>query len=83
MLQEVELCKNSHQDKLGLMVCCRIDDDEDLGISIGEINGMDVQNQEEAVAILSQEENINISLLVAQPESQLAKSRKDSDRDDF
>lgn len=44
---------------------------------------MDVQNQEEAVANLSQEENINISLLVAQPESQLAKSWKDSDRDDF
>ena len=44
---------------------------------------MDVQNREEAVAILSQEENTNISLLVARPESQLAKRWKDSDRDDF
>ncbi|KAM7338785.1 hypothetical protein ACRRTK_002269 [Alexandromys fortis] len=102
--QEVELCKNRHQDKLGLMVCYRIDDDEDLGIYVGEvnpnsiaakdgriregdriiqINGMDVQNREEAVAILSQEENTNISLLLARPESQLAKRWKDSDRDDF
>ncbi|XP_038955461.1 PDZ domain-containing protein 4 isoform X4 [Rattus norvegicus] len=48
-----------------------------------QINGMDVQNREEAVAILSQEENTNISLLVARPESQLAKRWKDSDRDDF
>lgn len=32
---------------------------------------MDVQNREEAVAILSQEENTNISLLVARPESQV------------
>nr|XP_004672142.1 PDZ domain-containing protein 4 isoform X3 [Jaculus jaculus] len=104
MLQEVELCKSSHRDKLGLMVCYRTDDEEDLGIYVGEvnpnsiaakdgriregdriiqINGMDVQNREEAVAILSQEENTNISLLVARPESQLAKRWKDSDRDDF
>ncbi|XP_008827776.1 PDZ domain-containing protein 4 isoform X2 [Nannospalax galili] len=102
--EEVELCKSSHRDKLGLMVCYRTDDEEDLGIYVGEvnpnsiaakdgriregdriiqINGMDVQNREEAVAILSQEENTNISLLVARPESQLAKRWKDSDRDDF
>uniref|UniRef100_A0A8C5Z7T1 PDZ domain containing 4 n=1 Tax=Marmota marmota marmota TaxID=9994 RepID=A0A8C5Z7T1_MARMA len=101
---EVELYKSSHRDKLGLMVCYRTDDEEDLGIYVGEvnpnsiaakdgriregdriiqINGMDVQNREEAVAILSQEENTNISLLVARPESQLAKRWKDSDRDDF
>lgn len=36
-----------------------------------QINGVDVQNREEAVAILSQEENTNISLLVARPESQV------------
>uniref|UniRef100_A0A8C3YHM1 PDZ domain containing 4 n=1 Tax=Catagonus wagneri TaxID=51154 RepID=A0A8C3YHM1_9CETA len=104
MLQEVELYKSSHRDKLGLMVCYRTDDEEDLGIYVGEvnpnsiaakdgriregdriiqINGVDVQNREEAVAILSQEENTNISLLVARPESQLAKRWKDSDRDDF
>ncbi|XP_050997439.1 PDZ domain-containing protein 4 isoform X2 [Acomys russatus] len=81
--EEVELCKNSHQDKLGLLLCYRTDEEEDLGIYVGEINGMDVQNREEAVAILSQEENTNISLLVARPESQLAKRWKDSDRDDF
>ncbi|XP_055420166.1 PDZ domain-containing protein 4 isoform X1 [Bubalus kerabau] len=102
--EEVELYKSSHRDKLGLMVCYRTDEEEDLGIYVGEvnpnsiaakdgriregdriiqINGMDVQNREEAVAILSQEENTNISLLVARPESQLAKRWKDSDRDDF
>ncbi|XP_049623439.1 PDZ domain-containing protein 4 isoform X2 [Suncus etruscus] len=102
--EEVELYKSSHRDKLGLMVCYRTDDEEDLGIYVGEvnpnsiaakdgriregdrivqINGVDVQNRAEAVAVLSQEENTNISLLVARPESQLAKRWKDSDRDDF
>ena len=38
---------------------------------MSQINGVDVQNREEAVAILSQEENTNISLLVARPESQV------------
>ncbi|KAM6151809.1 PDZ domain-containing protein 4 isoform 2-T2 [Rhynchocyon petersi] len=102
--EEVELYKTSHHDKLGLMVCYRTDDEEDLGIYVGEvnpnsiaakdgriregdriiqINGVDVQNREEAVAILSQEENTNISLLLARPESELTKRWKDSDRDDF
>ncbi|KAM9180636.1 PDZ domain-containing protein 4 isoform 2-T2 [Dugong dugon] len=102
--EEVELYKTSHRDKLGLMVCYRTDDEEDLGIYVGEvnpnsiaakdgriregdriiqINGVDVQNREEAVAILSQEENTNISLLLARPESELTKRWKDSDRDDF
>ncbi|XP_057351858.1 PDZ domain-containing protein 4 isoform X10 [Manis pentadactyla] len=53
------------------------------GDRIIQINGVDVQNRAEAVAVLSQEENTNISLLVARPESQLAKRWKDSDRDDF
>ncbi|XP_063792364.1 PDZ domain-containing protein 4 isoform X2 [Pseudophryne corroboree] len=90
--EEVELCKSSHQDKLGLTVCYRTDDEEDLGIYVGEvnpnsiaaidgriregdrilqINGMDVQNREEAVAILTQEESTNISLLVARPETEV------------
>ncbi|KAM4662042.1 PDZ domain-containing protein 4 isoform 2-T2 [Discoglossus pictus] len=89
--EEVELCKSTHQDKLGLTVCYRTDDEEDLGIYVGEvnpnsiaardgriregdrilqINGMDVQNREEAVAILTQEESTNISLLVARPETE-------------
>ncbi|XP_075434485.1 PDZ domain-containing protein 4 isoform X2 [Ascaphus truei] len=89
--EEVELCKSNHQDKLGLTVCYRTDDEEDLGIYVGEvnpnsiaardgriregdrilqINGMDVQNREEAVAILTQEESTNISLLVARPETE-------------
>ncbi|XP_038603887.1 LOW QUALITY PROTEIN: PDZ domain-containing protein 4 [Tachyglossus aculeatus] len=102
--EEVELYKASHRDKLGLMVCYRTDDEEDLGIYVGEvnpnsiaakdgriregdriiqINGMDVQNREEAVAILTQEESTNVSLLVARPETELTKRWKDSDRDDF
>ena len=40
------------------------------------------RTREKAVAILSQEEN-TISLLMAWPESQLAKRWEDSDRDDF
>ncbi|XP_069065528.1 PDZ domain-containing protein 4 isoform X2 [Pleurodeles waltl] len=80
--EEVELYKSSHQDKLGLTVCYRTDDEEDLGIYVGEINGVDVQNREEAVSILTQEEN-TISLLVARPETELTKRWKDSDRDDL
>nr|XP_033776680.1 PDZ domain-containing protein 4 [Geotrypetes seraphini] len=102
--EEVELYKSNHQDKLGLTVCYRTDDEEDLGIYIGEvnpnsiagkdgriregdrivqINGMEVQNREEAVAILTQEDSTNISLLVARAETELSKRWKDSDRDDF
>ncbi|XP_066472210.1 PDZ domain-containing protein 4 isoform X2 [Tiliqua scincoides] len=104
MLQEVELYKASHRDKLGLMVCYRTDDEDDVGIYVGEvnpnsiaakdgriregdrivqINGMEVQNREEAVAILTQEERTNISLLLARPETELSKRWKDSDREDF
>lgn len=36
-LQEVELYKSSHRDKLGLMVCYRTDEEEDLGIYVGEV----------------------------------------------
>lgn len=35
--QEVELYKTSHRDKLGLMVCYRTDEEEDLGIYVGEV----------------------------------------------
>lgn len=33
-----------------------------------QINGMDVQNREEAVAILTREDSTNISLLLARPD---------------
>ncbi|KAL2103472.1 hypothetical protein ACEWY4_000340 [Coilia grayii] len=87
--EEVELYKSSQQDKLGLTVCYRTDDEEDQGIYVGEvnpnsiaakdgrirqgdrilqINGLDVQNREEAVAILTREDSTNISLLLARPE---------------
>ncbi|XP_058499472.1 PDZ domain-containing protein 4-like isoform X2 [Solea solea] len=87
--EEVNLCKSRQQDKLGLTVCYRTDDEEDLGIYVGEvnpnsiaamdgrirkgdrilqINGMDVQDREEAVAILTREDSTNVSLLLARPE---------------
>ncbi|KAL1020993.1 hypothetical protein UPYG_G00007370 [Umbra pygmaea] len=87
--EEVELYKSRQQDKLGLTVCYRTDDEEDLGIYVGEvnpnsiaamdgriregdrilqINGVDIQNREEAVAVLTQEDSTNISLLLARPE---------------
>ncbi|XP_067302952.1 PDZ domain-containing protein 4 isoform X2 [Pseudorasbora parva] len=87
--EEVELYKSCQQDKLGLTVCYRTDDEEDLGIYVGEvnpnsiaakdgriregdrilqINGVDVQNREEAVAILTRENSTNISLLLARPD---------------
>ncbi|XP_035378560.1 PDZ domain-containing protein 4 [Electrophorus electricus] len=87
--EEVELCKTQQQEKLGLTVCYRTDEEEDLGIYVGEvnpnsiaakdgriregdrilqINGVDVQDREEAVAILRRENSTNISLLLARPE---------------
>ncbi|CAJ1084335.1 PDZ domain-containing protein 4-like isoform X2 [Xyrichtys novacula] len=87
--EEVELYKSSQQEKLGLTVCYRTDDEEDLGIYIGEvnpnsiaakngriregdrilqINGVDIQNREEAMAILTREDSINFSLLLARPD---------------
>ncbi|KAJ8017275.1 hypothetical protein DPEC_G00016140 [Dallia pectoralis] len=66
--EEVELYKSSQQDKLGLTVCYRTDDEEDGGIYVGEINGVDIQNQEEAVAVLTREDSVTISLLLARPD---------------
>ncbi|XP_044856635.1 PDZ domain-containing protein 4 [Mauremys mutica] len=102
--EEVELYKSSHRDKLGLTVCYRTDDEDDVGIYVGEvnpnsiaakdgriregdrivqINGVQVQDREEAVAILTQEQQTNISLLLARPETELSRRWKDSDREDF
>lgn len=36
-MQEVELCRLSSQEKLGLTVCYRTDDEEDTGIYISEV----------------------------------------------
>lgn len=36
-----------------------------------KINGIEVQNREEAVALLTREDSKNISLLVARPEIQV------------
>ncbi|XP_067384390.1 PDZ domain-containing protein 4-like isoform X1 [Channa argus] len=87
--EEVELYKSSQQEKLGLTVCYRTDDEEDLGIYVGEvnpnsiaaksgrirqgdrilqINGVDIHDREEAVAILTREDSINFSLLLARPD---------------
>uniref|UniRef100_A0A667WIX8 PDZ domain containing 4 n=1 Tax=Myripristis murdjan TaxID=586833 RepID=A0A667WIX8_9TELE len=93
-LQEVELYKSSQEEKLGLTVCYRTDDEEDLGIYVGEvnpnsiaakngriregdrilqINGVDIQNREEAVAILTREDSINFSLLLARPDIEVTR----------
>nr|XP_036287985.1 E3 ubiquitin-protein ligase PDZRN3 [Pipistrellus kuhlii]KAF6335618.1 PDZ domain containing ring finger 3 [Pipistrellus kuhlii] len=103
-LEEVDLYRANSQDKLGLTVCYRTDDEEDLGIYISEIdpnsiaaqdgriqegdriiqiNGIEVRNREEAVALLTSEENKNFSLLIARPELQLDEGWMDDDRNDF
>ncbi|NWW48129.1 PZRN3 ligase, partial [Pedionomus torquatus] len=103
-LEEVDLHRVNSQDKLGLTVCYRTDDEDDMGIYVSEIdpnsiaakdgrlregdriiqiNGIEVQNREEAVALLSSEESKNISLLVARPEIQLDEGWMDDDRNDF
>ncbi|KAM5289303.1 PDZ domain-containing RING finger protein 4 [Ctenodactylus gundi] len=102
--EEVELCRVSSQEKLGLTVCYRTDDEEDTGIYVSEvdpnsiaakdgriregdrilqINGEDVQNREEAVALLSSDECKRIVLLVARPEIQLDGGWLEDERHEF
>ncbi|XP_059258888.1 PDZ domain-containing RING finger protein 4 isoform X1 [Mustela nigripes] len=102
--EEVELCRVSSQEKLGLTVCYRTDDEEDTGIYVSEvdpnsiaakdgriregdrilqINGEDVQNREEAVALLSSDECKRIMLLVARPEIQLDEGWLEDERNEF
>ncbi|XP_067420300.1 PDZ domain-containing RING finger protein 4 [Emydura macquarii macquarii] len=102
--EEVELCRVSNQEKLGLTVCYRTDDEEDTGIYVSEvdphsiaardgriregdrilqINGQDIQNREEAVALLSSDECKKIVLLVARPEMQLEEGWLDDERNEF
>ena len=40
---------------------------------VSQINGVEIQNREEAVALLTSEENRNVCLLVARPEIQVTK----------
>lgn len=42
-----------------------------------QINGIEVQNREEAVALLTSEENKNFSLLIARPELQVSQCPTD------
>ncbi|XP_035886133.1 E3 ubiquitin-protein ligase PDZRN3 isoform X1 [Phyllostomus discolor] len=103
-LEEVDLYRVNSQDKLGLTVCYRTDDEDDIGIYISEIdpnsiaakdgriregdriiqiNGIEVRDREEALALLTSEENKNFSLLIARPELQLDEGWMDDDRNDF
>uniref|UniRef100_A0AAY4DEL4 RING-type E3 ubiquitin transferase n=1 Tax=Denticeps clupeoides TaxID=299321 RepID=A0AAY4DEL4_9TELE len=102
--EEVDLYRSNIQDKLGLTVCYRTDDEDETGIYVSEIdpnsiaakdgriregdriiqiNGVEIQNREEAVALLTSEENQNVCLLVARPEIQLDEGWMDDDRNDF
>ncbi|MEJ1271335.1 hypothetical protein NN561_002171 [Cricetulus griseus] len=102
--QEVELCRVSSQEKLGLTVCYRTDDEEDMGIYVSEvdpnsiaakdgriregdrilqINGEDIQNREEAVALLSSEECKSVVLLIARPDMQLDEGWLEDERNEF
>ncbi|XP_044024621.1 E3 ubiquitin-protein ligase PDZRN3-B isoform X2 [Siniperca chuatsi] len=102
--EEVDLYRANIQDKLGLTICYRTDDEDEAGIYISEIdpnsiaakdgriregdkiiqiNGVEIQNREDAVALLTSEGNQNISLLVARPEIQLDEGWMDDDRNDF
>ncbi|KAF3705050.1 PDZ domain-containing RING finger protein 4 Ligand of Numb protein X 4 SEMACAP3-like protein [Channa argus] len=69
--EEVELCRQNSQEKLGLTLCYRTDDEEDTAIYVSQINGCEVQDREKAVALLSSEEARSIVLLVTRPEMQL------------
>ncbi|XP_053319070.1 PDZ domain-containing RING finger protein 4 [Spea bombifrons] len=102
--EEVELCRLNNQDRLGLTVCYRTDDEEDTGIYVSEvdpnsiaardgriregdrilqINGQDIQNREEAVALLSSDECKKIVLLVGRPDIPLDEGWMDDERNEF
>ncbi|XP_029490774.2 LOW QUALITY PROTEIN: PDZ domain-containing RING finger protein 4-like [Oncorhynchus nerka] len=102
--EEVELCRLNSQEKLGLTLCYRTDEEEDMAIYVSEvgpnsiaardgriregdhilqINGQDVQDREEAVAVLSSEDTRNIVLLVARPELQLEEAWLDDEHSEF
>ncbi|XP_042179281.1 PDZ domain-containing RING finger protein 4-like [Oncorhynchus tshawytscha] len=102
--EEVELCRLNSQEKLGLTLCYRTDEEEDMAIYVSEvgpnsiaardgriregdhilqINGQDVQDREEAVAVLSSEDTRNIVLLVARPEMQIEEAWLDDEHSEF
>ncbi|XP_077384914.1 E3 ubiquitin-protein ligase PDZRN3-B isoform X2 [Festucalex cinctus] len=102
--EEVDLYRANIQDKLGLTICYRTDDEDEAGIYISEIdpnsiaakdgriregdkivqiNGIEIQNREDAVVLLTSEGNQIISLLVARPQMQLDEGWMDDDRNDF
>ncbi|XP_042614683.1 E3 ubiquitin-protein ligase PDZRN3-B-like isoform X2 [Cyprinus carpio] len=102
--EEVDLYRTNIQDKLGLTVCYRTDDEDETGIYVSEIdpnsiaakdgriregdriiqiNGFEIQNREEAVALLTSEEHPNVCLLLARPEIQLDEGWMDDDRNDY
>ncbi|KAJ8002674.1 hypothetical protein DPEC_G00161340 [Dallia pectoralis] len=102
--EEVELCRLNSQEKLGLTLCYRTDEEEDMAIYVSEvgpnsiaardgriregdrilqINGQDVQDREEAVAVLSSEDTRSIVLLVARPEIQLEEAWLDDEHSEF
>ncbi|KAG7283480.1 hypothetical protein CRUP_035273 [Coryphaenoides rupestris] len=102
--EEVSLYRSSQQEKLGLTVCYRTDDEEeDVGIYVGEvnphsiagrngriqegdrilqINGVDIQNRDEAVAILSREDSINLFLLLARPEQEAGEEEEEEEEEE-
>ncbi|XP_041651933.1 PDZ domain-containing RING finger protein 4-like [Cheilinus undulatus] len=102
--EEVELCRLNSQEKLGLTLCYRTDEEEDVAIYVSEvspnsiaardgriregdrilqINGQDIQDREEAMAVLSSDECRNIVLLVARPEMQLEEAWLDDEHSEF
>ncbi|KAL2104150.1 hypothetical protein ACEWY4_001018 [Coilia grayii] len=101
--EEVDLQRTSAQDKLGLTLCYRTDEDE-TGVYVSEIdpksiaakdgriregdriiqiNGVEIETHEDAIALLASEKGGNVCLLMARPESQLEGGWLEHDRNDF
>ncbi|KAL6482608.1 hypothetical protein MHYP_G00074800 [Metynnis hypsauchen] len=89
--EEVHLQRATYQEKLGLTLCYKTDDEEETGIYVSEIdpksiaakdgrvregdriiqiNGVEIQNHEEALAVLSKGNARHVRLLLARPEAQ-------------
>lgn len=54
-LQEVELCRMSSQEKLGLTLCYRTDDEDDIAIYVSEVSPFTREHRRRSVCFRSQQ----------------------------
>ncbi|XP_008291289.1 PDZ domain-containing protein 4-like [Stegastes partitus] len=79
---EVELYKSSQQEKLGLTVCYRTDDEEDLGIYVGEVNPNSIAAKNGRIREGDRILQVNKSAVNPPPDLEKFEPEDDNDDDD-